>query len=233
MEITFKRLSLDFLTMLFPSVCSLCGGPRTRSERFICSPCLIQLPRERNYRGVDNDTSARLLGMFPFVEAYSFLRFSKKGQVRNLIHKLKYGHQPKLAFQLGVWFASEVLFQVRDRFDTIVPVPLHPEKLKSRGYNQSFEIATGISHVTACPVTEALQRIHKTETQTQLSRWERFENTSKEFSIVNPDEIQGKSVLLIDDIITTGATMAGTAVPLLTNGVEGIIVAAIGLTQKA
>jgi predicted amidophosphoribosyltransferase len=81
-------------------------------------------------------------------------------------------------------------------------------------------------------MVEALQRIHKTETQTQLSRWERFENTSNEFSIVNTLEIEGRSVLLIDDIITTGATMAGSAVPLWENGAERIIVGAIGLTQR-
>lgn len=233
MEITLKQLGLDFLTMLFPAACSLCGGPKTRREPFICSTCLVQLPREKNYLGVDNHTAARLLGMFPFVEAYSFLSFSKKGHVRNLIHKVKYRHQPRLAFQLGVWFASEVLIHIRDRFETIVPVPLHPDKQKSRGYNQSLEIAAGVSHVTACPISEALQRVHRTKTQTQLSRWERFENTSNEFSIVNPDRIKGKPVLLIDDIITTGATMAGSAAPLLANGANGIIIAAIGLTQKA
>ena len=232
MEITFKQLYLDFLTMLFPAECSLCGGTRIPTESFICSSCLILLPRERNYNGVDNDTVTRLRGMFPFSEAYSFLRFSKKGQVRKLIHKVKYGHQQRLAFQLGVWFASEVLFHIRDHFGTIVPVPLHPGKLKSRGYNQSLEIAAGVSHVTGCPIVEALQRIHKTETQTQLSRWERFENTSNEFSIVNTLEIEGRSVLLIDDIITTGATMAGSAVPLWENGAERIIVGAIGLTQR-
>lgn len=221
------------MTMLFPPVCGLCYGAITPGECFICSSCLIQLPRERNYHGVDNDTSTRLCGMFQFNEAYSFLRFAKKGQVQKLIHKVKYRHQPRLAFQLGVWFASEVLLPIQDRFETIVPVPLHPDKLKSRGYNQSFEIAMGVSHVTGRPITEALKRIHKTKTQTKLNRWDRFENTSNEFIIVNADEIKGKSMLLIDDIITTGATMAGSVLPLFANGADRIIVAAIGLTQKA
>jgi len=232
-EITLKRLALDFMTMLFPTVCGLCGKAITPFESFLCSPCLIQLPRERNYRGIENDTCTRLRGMFPFSEAYSYLRFSKKGQVQKLIHKLKYNRQPKLAFQLGVWFTSEVLFLHQDKFDTIVPVPLHPDKLYTRGYNQSFEIATGVSHVTGHPVVEALERIHKSETQTHLSRWDRFENTSNEFCIAKPDEIRGKSILLIDDIITTGATMSGSASPLIANGASRIIVAAIGLAQKA
>ena len=140
---------------------------------------------------------------------------------------------PELAFQMGIWFAVEELNKIRERFEIIVPVPLHPHKLKSRGYNQSAEIARGIAKITLKPMVEPLVRKNKTATQTQLSRWERFENTSNEFSCITSNEVNGKKVLLIDDIITTGATLAGASVQLVENGVDNIIIGAIGLAQKA
>jgi len=232
-EITLKRFGSDFLALCFPSACSLCKGPIiTRQERFICSPCFLKLPKERNYNGYDNDTVSRLRGLFLFDEAYSFLRFSKKGRVQKLIHKAKYNGMPGLAFQTGVWFAAEELQKIKEKFEIIVPVPLHPHKLKSRGYNQSVEIAKGIAKITSKPMVELLERKHQAATQTQLGRWERFENTSNEFICIKPRQVQGRKVLLIDDIITTGATLAGASGPLVENGVGTIIVGAIGLAQK-
>lgn len=234
MEITLKRFGSDFLALCFPSACSLCNGPIiTQQEQFICSPCLLKLPRERNYNGEDNETVLRLRGLFPFDQAYSFLRFSKRGRVQKLIHKAKYNGMPELAFQMGVWFAVEELNKIGERFEIIVPVPLHPHKLKSRGYNQSAEIARGIAKITSKPMVELLVRKNKAATQTQLSRWERFENTSNEFYCIRPNDVKGKKVLLIDDIITTGATLAGASGPLVENGVDDIVIGAIGLAQKA
>ena len=233
MEITLKRLGQDFLAILFPSKCNLCGGPIVYLEPFICTKCFIMLPRERNYNGIDNDTVTRLKGLFTFGQAYSFLKFSKKGAVQRLIHKAKYGRQPGLAFQLGQWMAHEVLWTISNGFDIIVPIPIHRDKLKSRGYNQSAEIAKGIGKVTSKPIVEVLARKSQGVTQTQLNRWDRFENTLNDFSLTNACQISEKRVLLVDDIITTGATLAGATRPLTAHNAKGIIVAAIGLAQRA
>jgi len=169
--------------------------------------------------------------MLDFKGAYSFLRFSKDNSVQSIIHHIKYRGSKQLAFQLGVWFASEVLFSIKDQVDTIVPVPLHAHKLKQRGYNQSAEIAFGISRVTGHPVSLWLQRNGKTETQTKLGRWERFENTAHEFRLRDQMCLANTRILLLDDIITTGATMTGTSVPLYRAGARNLTLAAVGLTQ--
>jgi len=222
----------DFLTLLFPPICSLCGQGRLRSEAFLCSSCLVQLPREMNYQGLDNSTTSRIRGMFPFQKALSFLRFRKGGTVQKLLHLVKYRSNPSLGTQLGRWFAAEERFFMENRFDYIVPVPLHPERMKSRGYNQCQVIAEGISSVTGRPVLNLLRRVHAADTQTQLSRWDRFENTANEFRLIDQQVVNRKSILLLDDIITTGATMAGAAMPLLRQEVT-LSIAALALTQDS
>lgn len=188
---------MDLLALLFPSVCFLCGGPIAREEPNICSPCLLKLPRERNYHGYYNNTADRLMGLFEFSGAYAFLRFSKNSSAQKIIHRAKYKGDKVLAVQLGLWFASEVLIQVKQQFDTIVPVPMHPEKIKLRGYNQTDEMASGIARVTGYPVCDILQRTRKAVTQTSLNRWQRFENTAREFKLADPHLIRGARVLLV------------------------------------
>lgn len=226
------RLGNDFLSLFFPPRCHLCGGARVHGEPELCSTCLIKLPRERNYDGSDNNTSERLRGLLRFDQAYSFFRFTKKSSVQTILHMVKYQGNTRLGVQLGKWFASEVLFKIRDNYDILVPVPLHSDRLKVRGYNQCVEIAKGVSEITRHQVVEALHRDKKSETQTHLNRWQRFENTTNEFSLASTDIVKGHRVLLLDDIITTGATIAGSAIPLITGGAKGIIVAAVGLTQE-
>ena len=228
-----NRISGDFLTLFFPPRCCLCRGARVLGESEICSVCLMRLPREINYQGRNNTTATRLQGILKFSRAFSFLRYSKKSDVQKLIHLLKYQGKIHLGFQLGKWFAAEVLCHFGNAFDLVMPVPLHPEKLKTRGFNQSRAIAEGICRVTGHTLIDGLSRKHIAATQTQLTRWQRFENTANEFSLVLPQAVKNKNVLLLDDIITTGATISGSAIPLLEGGVRHIIVASIGLTQDA
>lgn len=225
------RVSRDFLSLFFPSICTLCKGPRAFGEPFICSFCMLKLPREINYLGSDNNTCQRIRGMFMFDLAYSYLRFFKGNSVQALLHQVKYQNSKGLALHLGIWFAAEVLLPVQDHFDLIVPVPIHPNKLKSRGYNQSYEIARGISRCTGRPVADILNRVRASGTQTGLSRWDRFQNTSEEFTLEKEQNLTNSRILLVDDVITTGATIAGTAIPLINSGAQISIVAAVGLTQ--
>lgn len=226
------RLAHDFLSLIFPLGCRACAGARLRQEPFICSTCLIKLPRELNYNGLNNNTAQRLSGMMKFDRAFSFLRFSQQSKVQQLLHLVKYRNQVGLGIQLGKWFAAEILFHHRERFDLIVPVPLHPKRLKHRGYNQSLAVAQGIAQITGNRVLEALKREPTARTQTGLDRWQRFENTTNEFRLALPRDIANKRILLIDDVITTGATMVGSSKPLVKAGVAGIVVGSVGLTQE-
>lgn len=227
-----NRIAHDFLNLFFPNACCLCGGSRVFGESWICSLCLTAMPRELNYDGQDNNTASRLHGMLKFDRAYSFLSFSKNSNVQNLLHQVKYQGKANLGIQLGKWFASEVLYPIRHDFDIVTPVPLNSERQKSRGYNQCLKIAQGICEITGHRIGDVLIRQHATNTQTRLSRWERFENTENEFHCNNTDLIKYRRVLLLDDIITTGATIVGSAGPLLQAGVAGLIVASVGLTRE-
>lgn len=179
----------------------------------------------------------RIRGMLPFCRAFSFLRFHKGGSIQKLLHLVKYSGKPELGTQLGRWFAAETLLSFRDHFDIIVPVPLHQERLKTRGYNQCLVISQGIAEITGHKIMDVLKREHAANTQTVLNRWERFENTSNEFKAIASNAIdlsslKEKRILLLDDIITTGATMTGAAIPLLHLGAS-VAVAALALTQDA
>ena len=202
-------------------------------EPEICSACLVSMPRELNYDGYRNSTVFRLQGMLKFDQAYSFLRFRKNTSVQRLLHQVKYQGKADLGVQLGRWFASEILYQARGEFELVVPVPLHSKRLKERGYNQSLKIAKGICQITGHNIGDVLRREQAAKTQTGLNRWERFQNTANEFQMANPDMIKNKAVLLLDDIITTGATISGAAIPLIKGGVDKLIVASVGLTQEA
>jgi len=227
-----NRIAYDFLSLFFPNICCLCGETRVFGEPEICSLCLVSMPRELNYDGYRNNTVSRLQGMLKFEQAYSFLRFRKNSRVQSLLHQVKYQGKANLGIQLGKWFAAEILYNIRNDFELVVPVPLHQDRLSARGYNQSLKIATGICQITGHRIGDVLRREHATKTQTRLSRWERFENTVNEFRLANADLIKNRRVLLLDDIITTGATIVGCAMPLVQGGVDKLIVASVGLTQE-
>jgi ComF family protein len=170
--------------------------------------------------------------MLQYDRAFSFLRFAKQNSVQRLLHLVKYRKQVKLGYQLGKWFAAEVLYPNGDLFDIIVPVPLTPERQRTRGYNQSRIVADGIAQITGHQVVDALIRAPANRTQTSLDRWQRFENTATEFKLIKTREVDNKRILLLDDVITTGATMVGAALPLVAGGALSLVVGSVALTQE-
>jgi len=138
----------------------------------------------------------------------SFLRFSKKGASQSLLHQLKYKNKPEIGVELGRLYGNilnENGFTIN--WDQITPVPLHPLKQKKRGYNQSEQFAKGLSVALGIPVVLSLIRVQFTETQTSKSRMERIENVAEVFDVDPKNEVQGKRLLLVDDVMTTGATL--------------------------
>jgi len=228
-----KTIFNDLISLLYPELCQACGNSLFSNEYLICLSCLYKLPKT-NFHLEENNTIERIFwGRFPLQKASSFLFFSKGSRVQNLMHEFKYRSKKEIGFYLGDLFARE-LSKVNwlEDIDLIIPVPLHYRKQQIRGYNQSEEIAKGIEKHSSIPVEiGVLKRTIASETQTKKSRFRRWENVSEIFQIDNPDKIKGKHILIIDDVITTGATIEACAQMLLT--IEGVKISLISLAYAA
>lgn len=175
--------------------------------------CNIDMPRTNYHTYKDNQTERMFWGRMPLARATSFFFYHKGSGFRRILHQLKYGGRKDLGEIMGRFMAAELM--AADFFrdvDVIVPVPLHARKQKLRGYNQSECIARGVASVTGIPIdaTSVLRKRH-TETQTRKSAFERWENVDGIFVLCRPERFAGKHVLLIDDVLTTGATVTACA----------------------
>lgn len=203
----------DLWNLFFPHGCLLCGGQLVPGEEVLCAKCLSGLPRTRLHWCKDNRVERNFWGKFPVERATSFLYYTKGGDVRQLLYELKYHGRKEVGEVLGRIMASELM---PSRFfggiDLIVPVPLHRRKERRRGYNQSVCLARGIAAVTGIPMeTKAVVRDRYTDTQTHKGQYERWENVRNLFSCVEPGGLAGKHLLLVDDVLTTGATIVSCA----------------------
>jgi ComF family protein len=180
------------------------------NEQQICLNCLYKLPRSY-YHTRKGVSAGDLFVGFPQVdEVAAFLYFEKDGMTQKLIHSLKYYNNKALAEYLGRIAAIELKAHViYASVDTLIPVPLHRKKEKKRGYNQSEHIANGIASIYGCKTDKtAIVRMTDTESQTHKSVYERFTNVEKIFSCTDTAQLSGKHILLVDDVITTGATLS-------------------------
>ncbi len=219
----------DFISLLFPRLCYGCGTQLMRNENLICTGCYVVIPRTGYHKVADNPVAQLFWGRCLLEKAAAFSFYNKGSRIRNLIHNLKYKGIREIGYELGkIYGLSLKLSGFTDDIDIIVPVPLHPEKIHARGFNQSEIISTGISEVTGVPVnTGSLARLTISATQTRRSRYERWINVEGIFSVVNIEEVREKHVLLVDDVITTGSTIESCANELLK--IEGVRVSAVAL----
>ncbi|MDH4058096.1 MAG: ComF family protein [Cyclobacteriaceae bacterium] len=165
--------------------------------------------------------------------ALAFLRFRKTGVVQHLLHQLKYNNHPEIGVRLGKLYAKELVESGFDiAFDMIIPIPLHRSRKRRRGYNQSEKFAEGLSEFLQIPWDEEIvERRIKTTTQTHKSKIERWENVKDVFFIKYPERIFGKRILLVDDVITTGATLEACGHQLLKHGCLELSIACIAEAQ--
>lgn len=197
----------DFVSLFFPRNCYGCHEALVRGEYLICTRCVHDLPRTDYHLHRRNALFERLNGRIALTQALAFLRFEKETAVQHLLHALKYGYHPEIGEMLGRVYGQELKRHCLS-IDVVIPVPLHSARYRSRGYNQSASFAKGLSDALDCPCTEAsLVRIRKTETQTRKSRLSRWLNVENAFEIADYEPIRGQKVLLVDDVITTGATI--------------------------
>ena len=227
-----KDFLLDITSLIYPSVCAGCNHNLFKHEQFICNTCYISLPKTAYHTKSENPVKKIFYGRVDIQSASSFLFFQKRGIVQKMIHALKYKGKPEVARILGKWYAEDLIqMEVFPVYDYIIPVPLHKKRLQKRGYNQSQCFAEGLSAVLHIPILEdILIKKNFTETQTHKTREERVENTLQSFSVQKPEIIAGKSILLVDDVITTGATIEACVIQLQKNARVSVSVASIGYT---
>lgn len=199
----------DLLDLFFPRLCLLCHTPLLREEKHLCLSCFCDLPRTGYHLRTDNPARKLFAGIPALREVGAFLFFEREGKVQQLVHTFKYYGNKQLAYELGRMAALEIYG--RDGFyqttDLLIPVPLHRKKERKRGYNQSEWIAKGMASVLNKPVCRtALERVTNTPTQTHKTIYERQLNMENQFSLAEPKLLEGKHLLLVDDVITTGAT---------------------------
>jgi len=174
----------------------------------------------------------KLAGSVSFKYLLAYLHFHKKGVVQKVMHQLKYNHMEEIGTMLGRWYGHDLLLNgFKDEFDMVIPVPLHPSKERKRGYNQSEAFAKGLSEVLKMEVYLGLKRVTPTETQTRKSRSERLKNVEDVFEVTKDASLEGKHILLVDDVITTGATLLTCGSKLINAGAQELSFAVIAATE--
>lgn len=221
----------DFVSLFFPEYCLGCSGGLVKGEEILCTTCLTNLPWTDHLQVDDNPLKEKFIGRIPLRAAWAFLRFRKTGIVQHLLHQLKYNNQPEVGIRLGRLFGSE-LKNTNSGLDLIVPLPLHSSRQRSRGYNQSAKIAEGLSQSLEIPFSSTVcSRLKKTESQTTKTKAERWENVDAAFLVKDENAIRGKRILLVDDVITTGATIEACGRQLLKAGCSELSIACIAEAQ--
>lgn len=210
------RILKDLYGLFYPKVCAVCEDYLLKNEMVLCTHCRHDLPLTEITSFDDNKILDSFYGKVVIEEAFSFLFFRKRNSVQQIIHELKYKSNENIGSFFGNWMGYYL--KERNAFaniDAVVPVPLHPKRLRQRGYNQVTKLGECISeHLNAPFIDNVLFRIHDSKTQTLKSRFERFSNEGTKFSVKNNYSKKINHVLLVDDVITTGATLTACALEL-------------------
>ena len=223
----------DFVSLFFPRYCTGCEESLVKGEELICTKCILEMPSANYHLEHENPFYEKLVGRIQVKYVMSLFKFTKSGRVQHLLHALKYRNKPELGRMLGKVYGHRLKETGYSKeFDLIVSVPLHEVKKKRRGYNQSEEFGLGLAEILDIPCSDSyLKRLHMTSTQTRKTRLKRWENVKEVFAVVTPKIIQDKRILLVDDVVTTGATLEAAGKVLLDNGCRELSVACIAATQ--
>ena len=203
----------NLLNLFFPDVCYACNSLLTDNELHICTNCRHEMPLTNFHDDSNNAVHKTLYGRVKFENATALLHFSKKGIVQQLMHNLKYRGHETIGVVLGQWLGEELkTLEGYRAIEVVVPVPLHKAKLRKRGYNQVDKFALALSKALDAELnTTTLVKITNSKTQVFKDRLKRSSDINSNFTVVDLDSLRGKHVLLVDDIITTGATIEACA----------------------
>ncbi len=198
-----------FAELFFPRICVVCNERLISQEQFICLNCQFQIPRTNFHLNSENTMEQLFYGRVMIERATAFFEFQKGSDYQKILHQLKYKGLDKLGEHMGTLFGRELKgSEFIDSIDLICPVPLHPKKERKRGYNQSYHLSLGLSQSLNIPISNnVLKRVVNTKTQTQKTRFERSQNVEGIFDLQQSELIKDKHILLVDDVVTTGATL--------------------------
>jgi ComF family protein len=229
MSINAKQLFYDFGSLLFPRQCLCCGAGLQMQERNICLTCEHTLVRTDFHKEQQNKMFLKINAFLPITYAVAFLYYTKSGKVQALLEALKYKGKEHISRWAALQYAQELQADQFDiKADVVIPIPLHYKKLRIRGYNQSAGFAQGLAECYQIDYddTSVLRKTH-TKTQTKLGRFDRWNNVKEIFEVAHPKKLKNKRVLLVDDVITTGATIETCADKIISAGATSVAVASI------
>lgn len=205
----FKEIQRSLLHVIFPHVCAGCGSDVISEQSVLCMHCISQMPETNFHIHCNNPVEKMFWGRLPLVSASAQYYFTKESLMQHLMHQLKYKGNKELGRQLGRLMGNDL--RQTNRFhciDALVPLPLFAAKEKRRGYNQATLLCEGMAEVMRVEIfPDVIVRTEHTESQTKKGRIERWQNIKGKFQLVRPGKIRGKHVLLVDDVVTTGATV--------------------------
>ncbi len=227
-----KRHWDDFLHLIYPQLCVSCEKNAVYGEELFCIGCEANLSITDFHRIPENESIMRMAGSFPFTFGSSMFRFYPGGNVQTMIHKLKYQGNTQIGTRLGKRYGKLLKeASVLDDLSYITYVPLHMRKLRTRGYNQSAFFARGLGLAMEIPVRSMIKRTINTSTQTYKSRHDRLESMMDAFALDCNIDLTGKHILLVDDVLTTGATLESCAQIMAQIGGLKLSFVTIGLAQ--
>lgn len=216
------------MSLFFPNCCVACSDSLAKGEELVCTHCMLEMPQTSYHKEVDNELQVRLSNRFEVTNAAALFKFTKSSRVQHILHALKYKNRPEVGIMLGKVLGQKIADARIMKPDIIIPVPLHPSRKRKRGYNQSAKFAEGLSVKLDIPFSDTIiARLVKTDTQTKKNKLNRWQNVSEVFHVKDPLTVKGKRILLVDDVITTGATIEACAYILKQNGCTEINIACI------
>lgn len=219
----------DFFHLFIPRICPACENPVLKREKILCMSCRYLLPKTNYHLLRDNPVERLFWGRVNISVASCFYFFQKQGKVQQMLHCFKYKGNREIGLELGKTYGKDLLLQDEfKRNQVIIPVPLHHEKRRIRGYNQSEVFAEGLAGSMKLPISaDNLKRKNNSASQTRKTRYKRWENVEHVFFLDAPEKVNGLRVLLVDDVVTTGATLEACAIQLFNAGADSVSIACI------
>jgi ComF family protein len=229
-----KKIITSTLHLFYPHLCNGCGTDVLNDDNLLCFECFNSLPHTQYAKYANNPIEKIFWGRLPIQAAFAEFYFDKESLIQHLIHQLKYKNNTAIGIYLGEMMGNSINNSNRfEKIDALAPLPLYPDKERKRGYNQAKIICDGISSGTNIPVlNNTVIRQRFTETQTRKHRTERWQNVAESFAINNSKDLEGKHILLIDDVVTTGATLEACGNAILQIPNTKLSIATLALASK-
>ncbi len=211
-----REIKESVLHLLFPHVCTGCGSDLLSKDSVLCMRCVESMPETQFELHANNPAEKIFWGRLPITTASAQFYFTKESLMQHLMHQLKYKGNKELGIQLGRIMGDQLRKSGRFAVDALIPLPLFPAKEKRRGYNQATLLCQGMAETMQVPVLDnVITRPQHTETQTKKGRIERWKNMEGKFVLTDSAAIENKNILLVDDVVTTGATLEACGNELL------------------